>query len=208
MRSLTVPLVIVLAVVPLAGCLGGSSGQPTGDTLPDNASGDPVPANSSAALDDPQAGSNDTRIEAVEVDWTGSLTAGVCVPSPLGGCTGADAPGSDRRRVPGLPGDPVTVNLTLTWQASAPTTEELSLTVSAVHETSCGDSCTAWYHNHTQSVQGTSPLSLEVDGFEVQSHEEFTITVADTGDLPVGYGYARLDQSFEVTGTVDARVEG
>lgn len=138
---LTMAMALALTAVTLTGCLAGDTAgidplAPTGQT-PGEA-GD---------------------LETVPIDWEGNLGTWGCAPMGPNTCGGTSLGDQDSWHPIEPDGQGRSIELTLTWDATSPLTEELDLSVAPY--TSCGDGCYATSQPHA-TVTGTSPVELEV----------------------------------------------
>lgn len=90
--------------------------------------------------------------------------------------------------------------LTLAWEATSPTTEQLRFTL--LRAKSCGEGCTEG-EAVGDPVVGASPLILDLDVPAPAEGEWFDLTVRPVRMTPDPvYMWANLDQPFQVEGTL------
>jgi hypothetical protein len=142
----------------------------------------------------------------VLVDWDGAIGAEACVPTGPGSCGGAGAPPAGGKQ------DVFQVSaaqarwtgtVTLEWQATTATTQELRLHFGFWK--SCGASC--WESvGDFQGAEGPSPLTLAVDGAVAPADAEGLYLSVSTPSLtpaPV-LAVAEPGQEFHAEGRLDA----
>lgn len=168
-------LTVLLLGVGFSGCL---SSTPT-DALSPTDAHPPIDA--------------DASIPA-EVRWEGELS-GACVPSTIGGCTYTTFVGgaSWDKAVP-TENNFTLATTALTWNATTPATEELTLGIYATR--SCGNGCTE-YDSVTHAM-GSSPLEVTVAEQDVVGKDLVVKVDAETVTQWPLYGKVALDQPFQV----------
>lgn len=199
-------LAVLLVGLALAGCTGSAPADP-GEAGPAGQATNDTAGNATGAVEDNRTDPADAgRHRSFDVDWEGKIPAGACVPSGLNSCTGADVPDGETRFKPAPVGTPVNASLVLTWNATQPHMESLVLTLTGIRTGSCGSSCTAYYYNNSHSVQGPSPLQLDVPNITLGTNETLHIVVSQPRQTPDPiYAYARWEQPFHVQGEVVVR---
>jgi hypothetical protein len=210
---------MMTAMALVAGCLGGSE-EPVTQAAVDEpatsttsgeapAAADPTPSAASPAAQSVHAHDEPAAPDAapptlvdVPFEHEGTIAAGVCAPAGVNSCMGPNigltedsswGEVKESRRI-------VRVALTLTWEAAAPTTEELTFTVLLAK--SCGDRCTEG-KPAIPSVTGTSPLTIAGELPVPAEGGWYEVLTRQTRATPEPiYGYANPDQPFTVEGTL------
>lgn len=185
MTRTAVVLILLSVTVALPGCLGDAGGidqtaGPTGQ--------------------DPGDGSWETRTRAI--DWQGNTGTWACAPAGPNTCAGTGLQDRDSWLPIEPEGQGHRIELTLTWQALSPVTEELAISVAAY--TSCGDGCYSSTGAYGEAV-GPSPLGLELDDIPLDGQAVGYIVYVDGGrwlhEDPVLLG-GDHHQPFHVQGTL------
>lgn len=191
-RARTSTIAIALAAALLI--TGGIGLAVAGDETPDAAS--------PTASTSPAEGSEAELPEAFAVDWIGNLANSACVPSGEHSCRGVTVSDADDVRETHIDADVAEVDLTMTWNAHTPVTEELELSLVSGEEKRCGDgTCSSFYHLET--VTGTSPLTIQADDLDIRDGHTLWIVVDSPQELPDPlYSDLEHEQSFQVEGTI------
>ncbi len=186
MRSTTIPLALMLATGALAGCIGAPG-----------TTSDLAPASDQAAQ--PPDGWTEAT---TPIDWDGNLGSWACAPMGPKTCGGTGLGDRDSGHPIEPDGRPQRIELTLSWTALSPLTEELTLSVAPY--TSCGEGCYSTSGGY-DPVQGGSPLTLELDDIALEGEQLGYMIYVDGAtwihEGPVLTG-ASHHQPFHVEGTL------
>lgn len=147
------------------------------------------------------AASDAPTLAAVPFSVEGMLAASWCAPAGPDSCVSAGPRLGDDRSWIEMPtsGTLKRATLTLSWEPSAPTTDELRFAV--LRAKSCGDGCASG--EAVLEASGASPLVVEGDLPELPPDEWWVVAVRQARITPEPlYGWANLDQRFTVEGTL------
>lgn len=191
-----------LMFAALAGCVGEDA--PAADVPAIDSQAEPGRAEVStgdarAAAVVPAADANATVpvFESVPFAFDGELGRVACVPSGPASCTGLRQ-GSERFGIIETGGRPVRAILTLTWESSAPTTEELWFGIARMR--SCGDGCFEG-DNAIEPVRGASPQLLAGELPVLEPDESFFVWAYEGAFTPDPvYAQLHAEQAFRVEG--------
>lgn len=185
---------LVSLTASLAGCAGDS---PPAEASADSASETGREGRPPAGL----VGENVT-LDPVDVAWDGALPVRLCAPSGPNSCMGASAPsttgGEDDLFVAAEPAT-WSGQIVLTWAASSPATESLSLWFGFYEK--CGASC--WQGVGSGAyTSGPSPLTLDLADVEAPAKAEgLWISVHEPRLTPDPvYAIASMGQEFHAEG--------
>lgn len=140
-------------------------------------------------------------------EYEGTTGLWGCWPSGPGSCVGGPGvPPENTFQMQHHQGTPLGVNVTVTWSAASPLTDELSLRIVTAYKD--GSQWAGWQTRLV--VNGTSPLQVSAFDLGVAANESFGIGIGyppKTPPPPPGYimEYA-LPQDFAVEGEVVALV--
>ena len=123
----------------------------------------------------------------VPFSWDGSITPAVAA-CPVVTCAGVQLTGFYKPLAP--KGNVTGLSLTMTWDAAVPTMEELRLGVS-------------WGEDSYESVEGASPLVLELHDVDIARSKDPYVWVWIPGQDPMGLVAVGTPQDFHVEGTVE-----
>lgn len=215
----------LVALLLLSGCLGGkddpvapaASEDATSADAPESAaapasssssSSSTAPASSSASSSSTSTGEAASGEAALPVilrtpfTFDGSLGSAICAPAGPNSCVGGPLPTHERNfwKKLEVPGTITEVDVTLTWEAATPTTEQLHFGIGRVR--SCGDSCVEG-ENAIDMVTGPSPLVLQGALAPLQEGEWYEIAAFEAPFTPDPvYMWAHPDQPFRIEGTI------
>lgn len=202
-------IIVIAATLLFAGCLGQE--EPIEESAAEEAPASASPSAASPTAPAPEETKDVPGVDQAEEEQTlttipyateGQIGAGWCAPAGPNTClTVGPSVGDDRSWLKlEQDGALVHASLTLTWEASSPTTEQLRF--SLLRAKSCGDGCTEGESVGEPAV-GSSPLVLDMDVAAPAEGEwlELVVRPARLTPDPV-YMQANLDQPFHVEGTL------
>lgn len=168
----TPALALLATTLLLAGCVATPADEPV--------DGAAAPAAAAAPL------------QRVAVAEKGSTPPGGYLCTPVSGCVGESAPGHESSFLQAVSGRLVGANLTATWAAAAPTSEQLVLGISWKE----GDEW-KW-----EVAEGASPLVLSTDSLDVPAGSDVYVYL-NSLKCAGGPAYACAggpEQEFEIAG--------
>lgn len=216
---LPLTVVLVVAVVILAGCVGSIGGDEgpgsTGDG-PANGSPDASETDGREAAGD-ETGSANGTVDVLNVDWDGHVPTTACVPVSTGSCAPKQVTDGDRRRRLPHATPPRDTNvsldgeLVLHWNATTPWMEELRVSVRA--EYPCNSDACDWGWTGINNTWGTSPLVIDLTGLTlptVSGRDRWVGVEVSAPYLssPYVFGQVEHDQDFHLTGQLRLRIPG
>lgn len=211
-------LLLALVALAFAGCLDRDPGEAAvvpasgGEIAPAS----PTPAETSPASAPAQApmpedpasaeeggGAPDVVVRETPFAWEGNFPVAACVPSGPRACVGEHVGTWKTWEFLPLTGEATLVEATLSWEAAAPDTEELSLAL--LMWKSCGADC--WQGRVVgDPVLGASPVTLSIASPEMDpGYEGLGLMVGQKRPLfaPAGLpllAYVQHEQPFSVEG--------
>ncbi len=197
-------LILALAMLPLAGCIGGEDAPVETASTGDASAQAAAPNANAVAASPPPAVANGGPATAepriTPVNWDGSTGTGFCAPAGPSSCSGTSM-GGNRFTLIQVSGN-MTGEVTLTWDATTPLAQTLDFAVMVA--TACGSSC---YSSEGADgwalASGESPLVISFD-FTSDEGKVLAFSVRQPmlpTPSPV-YGYVSIDQPFHVEGIV------
>lgn len=202
-------IVVIAAALLFAGCIGKE--EPLAETAIDDAptrAGAAAPTDEAAKTEDVPGvdqAEEEATLVAVPFKQEGQIAAAACLPAEPNSCVGPGIGISEDTSWVELegPGRLTHATLTLTWEASSPTTGSLRFLVQLVE--SCGDGCTQSVEAVGDVVSGASPLALDVDLPVPGEGQWFAAIVYEERFTPDPvYMYLHPDQPFTIEGTLTA----
>lgn len=206
---------VIAAALVFAGCIGED--DPVAETAVDESPAAASPAGgkpaASPAAPTPAETKDAPGVDEAEEEPTlvtvpfsveGNIAASWCAPAGPNSCMGlgptvGDDSSWNKVEAPGVLRH---ATLTLTWDASSPTTEQLRFAL--VRVKSCGDGCTEG-DTVGDSVSGPSPLALDLALPELAEGEWFEVLARQARITPDPvYMWANLEQPFTIDGTLVA----
>lgn len=186
-----------IAAVALAGLLlaGGGVAIAMDD-------GGAPPGQLSASSTEEEKGDVSTP-DPARLDWNGTLSYTLCVPSGPNACTGTAVGDADDRYDTRVASGVSTAELVMSWDPITPATEVLEITLASGHTEQCGDAGTCYYWHPLVTVQGTSPLKVDATDLDLQPDDTLWLLV-DQPDRTPSPVHSDVDtrQAFHVTGSV------